>query len=694
MKTKWTKEAVFEESRKYRTKADFRKGCSGASSAAQKHGWMKEITWFEKPVPWRLKWTKKTVFTEAKKYSSFDAFRNGNRRAYDVAYKNGWHEEMTWLQRKQIKRGFWDSKDNVLSKSRKYTSMKDFRKGCIGAYDSARKNGWLEEMTWLKANNVKPPYYWSSKDRVFEESKKYTSRIDFMRGSNGAYTSAKTNGWLDEMTWLSRRYKEKGYWDVKENVLAEAQKHTYKSDFHRLAPAAYASVKRHNWSDIMGMFKHKNIDRAESGPIHVVYVYIDEENKKAYVGATNDMKRRDYEHHTDNNDPLYRHYAAIGKELPEYKILVDGLTIIERQREERIQSLYYRDELHYSLLNNIDLTGENVGSIGSLAWKWTRTDVIREAEKYKTPKEFFTNAAGAYDAALRYKMMNKETFPWFYSKKRPQGWWNVKENVLEESKKYKTWDEFFWKSPAAYNAVKKKHKCEDEMSWLERAQVPANYWQNEEHVIEESKKYKTRTEFLTGCHAAYNYANENNLWIKMPWIKLLIKEQGYWTKDRVFEESKKYITRMDFKKGSSTAYGIAAKYHWLDEMTWLVSDTMPRGYWQNKKTVMTEGKKYTSRKDFRWGNPSAYRSAIDNGWLEEMTWLVRPTNYNLKWTEDAVFEESHKYTTRGTFKKGSPSAYKIAREKGWLSLMVWLTTIRKNRPNNDLGLNDENIGKK
>lgn len=690
MKTKWTKEAVFEESRKYRTKVDFRKGSPAASSAAQKHGWMKEITWFEKPSPWRLKWTKDAVFDEARKYTDINTFRKCGR-PYDVARRRGWLDKMVWLKRTYTKRGLWLLKENVIDESHKYETIKDFRIGSPSAYKSAKKNRWLEEMSWLEKDNQMPLNFWTEKDNVIMESKKYNTLLSFRTGSPGAYNSANKNGWLSEMSWLSRKCKEKGYWDIEENVFAEAKNYTYKSVFHRLASAAYSSAKKHHWLEKMDWFKHKNIERAPSGPVHLIYVYIDEENKKAYVGATNDIKRRDYEHHTKINDPIFKYYKTIGKEIPSYKILIEGLTIVERQREERIQSLYYRDELHYTLLNNIDLTGENVGSIGSLAWKWTRTDVIKEAEKYKTPKDFFTNSAGAYDAALRYKMMNEETFPWFYKKKRPQGWWNIKGHVLEESKKYKTWNDFFWKSPAAYNAVKRKHKCEDEMTWLERAQVPANYWQNETHVIEESKKYKTRTEFRIGCHAAYNYANNNNLWIKMPWIRLLIKEQGFWTKDRVFEESKKYETRMAFKKGSSTAYGIAVKFNWLEEMTWFVSNTMPRGYWQDKQNVMTESKKYTSRNEFRWGNPSAYRAAINNEWIDEMIWFVHPTNTNLKWSKESVFEESRKYTTRGSFKKGSPTAYKVARKNDWLSVMIWLTTTRKNRPNNGFHSNDEDI---
>lgn len=359
------------------------------------------------------------------------------------------------------------------------------------------------------------------------------------------------------------------------------------------------------------------------------------------------------------------------KNVPKYKILREGLTIIERQREERIQSLYYRDILHYTLLNNINATGENIGSLGSLVYKWTRNKVIKEAEKYKTPTEFFTKAAGAYDAALKYKMMNEETFPWFYSKRKPPRWWNVKEHVFEESKKYKTWNEFFWKSSAAHYSAR-KHKWESEMTWLAHDQAVQGYWQNEEHVIEESKKYSTRTDFRKGCHAAYDYALKHNLWEKMPWIKTKVREQGYWTKERVFEEGAKYSTKMEFKKMAPTAYSKAVKYKWIEEMNWFVSNVKPKGYWQNKQNTLNESHKYSSRSEFRWGNSGAYRASIDNGWIEEMTWLKRPKSYNYKWSRENVFIESHKYESRSAFKKGSPAAYRVALQNGWLALMVWL----------------------
>lgn len=121
-----------------------------------------------------------------------------------------------------------------------------------------------------------------------------------------------------------------------------------------------------------------------------------------------------------------------------------------------------------------------------------------------------------------------------------------------------------------------------------------------------------------------------------------------------------------------TAYSKAVKYKWIEEMNWFVSNVKPKGYWQNKQNTLNESHKYSSRSEFRWGNSGAYRASIDNGWIEEMTWLKRPKSYNYKWSRENVFIESHKYESRSAFKKGSPAAYRVALQNGWLALMVWL----------------------
>lgn len=677
MQKKWTKETVFEESKKYSSRSEFKKKKSGAFRIAYMNGWLDEMIWLVRPTAKPIKWTKEAVFEESRKYFIVTEFMNNAVTAYTIAKNNNWLTEMDWLAPSKRKpSGYWKIKENVINESKNYKSVTEFQRKNSRAFDSAKLNGWLDEMDWLAKTNRKPVGYWKEKNNVFEESKKYNNRSDFCEGCYLAYITAKNNRWLNEMTWLKKtRNSPKGYWEDKEKVFKEARKYKYKSEFRHKAPSAYKSALLHHWLGEME-FETKVSKGDPRGPIHIIYVYIDEVNKYAYVGATNDMKRRDWEHKNQKNDPVYKYFYGKSLKIPAYKILLDGLTIVERQREERVQSLYYRDVLHYTLINNINLTGENVGSVGSLIKKWTKKAVLREAEKYKTPTEFFTKSAGAYDAALKYKMMNNETFPWFYSKRMPPRWWSVKEHVFEESKNYKSWNEFFLKSPTAHFSAR-KHKWEDEMTWLLRDQVPQGYWQNEENVIEESKKYSTRTDFFKGCHAAYDYAAKNNLWEKMPWIKTKVKEHGYWTKERVFEEGGKYSTKMEFKRGAPTAYSLATKNNWINEMEWAASDAKPQGFWQNKQNVIAESHKYSSRSEFRWGTPSAYRSAIDNGWIDEMKWLKRPQNYNLKWTRENVFIESHKYDSRGAFKKGCPSAYRVANVNGWMVEMIWLNIKNK-----------------
>jgi len=53
----------------------------------------------------------------------------------------------------------------------------------------------------------KKTLFWENKINTISESKKYSSRTEFLKKAHGAYTVAKNNGWLDEMTWLNKKKK-------------------------------------------------------------------------------------------------------------------------------------------------------------------------------------------------------------------------------------------------------------------------------------------------------------------------------------------------------------------------------------------------------------------------------------------------------------------------------------------------------
>ena len=86
------------------------------------------------------------------------------------------------------------------------------------------------------------------------------------------------------------------------------------------------------------------------------------------------------------------------------------------------------------------------------------------------------------------------------------------------------------------------------------------FWNNKNNVIEESKKYKTRTEFYKKCISAYRSAIKH-CWIdELIWLKNERKvKRGFWTIENLKKEAKKYATKSELLKNNKSAYVIAKK---------------------------------------------------------------------------------------------------------------------------------------
>lgn len=135
--------------------------------------------------------------------------------AFRIAYMNGWLDEMIWLVRPTAKPIKW-TKEAVFEESRKYFIVTEFMNNAVTAYTIAKNNNWLTEMDWLAPSKRKPSGYWKIKENVINESKNYKSVTEFQRKNSRAFDSAKLNGWLDEMDWLAKtNRKPVGYWKEK-----------------------------------------------------------------------------------------------------------------------------------------------------------------------------------------------------------------------------------------------------------------------------------------------------------------------------------------------------------------------------------------------------------------------------------------------------------------------------------------------
>lgn len=92
------------------------------------------------------------------------------------------------------------------------------------------------------------------------------------------------------------------------------------------------------------------------------------------------------------------------------------------------------------------------------------------------------------------------------------------------------------------------------------------------------------------------------------------KVRGYWSIDKLKEEALKYKTRGEFQKFSLSAYSIAHKNGWLDDVC---SHMIPQNEKCTFDKVKEEALKFNKRSDFQ-KNSLAYSVATRRGWLNDV----------------------------------------------------------------------------
>lgn len=300
----------------------------------------------------------------------------------------------------------------------------------------------------------------------------------------------------------------------------------------------------------------------------------------------------------------------------------------------------------------------------------------------------------------------------------------------------------------------------------------------------EAIKYRTKTEFQKGHLGAYIYARKQGLLENFDWFEEIKKPNGYWTRERCEAESRKYKSKKEFVKGCPAAHHAAVVNGWLDSFTWLINQridlatdkidsvyvylfedtkaayvgrtlirrqkkrdnehifnqdndavaryakkhhipippmtilesdlTLKEGqaredYWRqwyerhgytilnrsatgigrgsigaigrgkwNRRTCREEALKYKSASEFEANSSGAYAAALRNGWLKDYTWFAI---LHKGWDEQTCYTEAHKYKTRWEFCKGCRGAYLKSLKTGWINDYTWLKCRQKLRHN-------------
>lgn len=144
----WTKEKCQESALKCKSKIEFIKKYRGAYKRSNEKGWYKEITsHMTRPTYHNLKWTKEKCKEEASKYKSRTEFSKKYTSAYVTASKNNWLDDICCHMTSPRKpQGYWNDFNNVLNEAHNHKTRTEFNRKSLGAYNSAMKHGWLNQI--------------------------------------------------------------------------------------------------------------------------------------------------------------------------------------------------------------------------------------------------------------------------------------------------------------------------------------------------------------------------------------------------------------------------------------------------------------------------------------------------------------------------------------------------------------------
>lgn len=334
---------------------------------------------------------------------------------------------------------------------------------------------------------------------------------------------------------------------------------------------------------------------------------------------------------------------------------------------------------------------------------WSRTRIIKTAQKYTLLTDFRINESAAYCAAQKLGLTN-ELRAFLSFDAQPAGYW-TKDKVLAEAIKYRFRSDFEKGSGSAYQKARRERWLDEVCQHMGRrgnrnqraiyaiefedksvyVGLTHDYEERIKRHIQERSVAGTkmgRCKFKIFYQEAWHSRNdaviaENKLveeYRLQGWDILNIAKAGSlggnqikWTKAACRKEAAKYNKLSDFKKYAPSAYGRALKKGWLSQIgKHLVLSMKRHGYWSKKKVIET-AKEFTTRSRFKEAFPSAYSAARKHGWLEvackHMTMNQKPSGY---WTKQKIFSTAKKFQKRSHFKKAHSAAYNKARAQGWL----------------------------
>jgi hypothetical protein len=150
----------------------------------------------------------------------------------------------------------------------KYNSRVEFQKNSNGAYSRAQLEGWLDEICKHMVRPVVHNKKWTF-EICQEEALKYKTKIEFDTQNHLCYKAAYKMGWLDIICkhMIDQvKLENTKFWDIKENCIEKALLCKNRKQFSKLYRDAYNSSVRNGWLDDICTHMVKKIQKPQKPP--------------------------------------------------------------------------------------------------------------------------------------------------------------------------------------------------------------------------------------------------------------------------------------------------------------------------------------------------------------------------------------------------------------------------------------------
>lgn len=262
--------------------------------------------------------------------------------------------------------------------------------------------------------------------------------------------------------------------------------------------------------------------------------------------------------------------------------------------------------------------------------KWTEQAIIKDAKKYKHKSDWIKNSNSAYNAAKLRGCFKKATS----HMKKPNmiQKWN-KSEVIRNAKKFKSISEWTKRSGGAVNSARDNDWIKEATAHMVRpAWTGLTIW-SKEKIIDDAKRYKHRARWSEKSGGAYAAAQRMGILkiatkhmtrpiVTNAW-SIGLKKPVKWTDKKLKNSASKYSSLYEWRKKEPSAYATASTRKMLDTLTGHMKKMKRYRFW-SKERVLESALKYENKVSWLNNDPTAYSMAHDRRWFKEATKHMTP----------------------------------------------------------------------